>query len=88
MLLDVIEFLPPRSAFKTALTGSGWPEDIQIAAKTHDLVAALVSVQTGAEYSTWLPPVEREKYAEALAEAERDSDLLGSVFERAGWSFQ
>jgi hypothetical protein len=79
-LLEVLDNLPERSAFNTALRQGDWPEDTQILAKIHEEIAGRNASERGeSSFTSFVSPKERlARYLEAHEEslARQDDDEM------------
>ncbi len=94
-LLELVEFLPERGAFKTAARGGAWTEDQIVKAETFNELARLrasyhaVNGGTDGAYEPFSfddPAVRARKAREAEAEAAWKREARGGLFDQLGWS--
>jgi hypothetical protein len=68
-LLEVLDNLPERGAFNTALREGSWPEETQILAKIHEVIAGDSAAKRGeSSFTAFVDP--KERVARYLAEHE------------------
>jgi hypothetical protein len=85
-LLELLEFMPDRGAFKKAVRGNEWSEEEAIWAQVANELAILRAVQApkvkGERYGSrlWFSPA---KLREMAAEAEEQEELRESVYQFA-----
>lgn len=94
-LIELVEFLPEKGAFKSALRGGAWTEDQIVKAETFNEIARLRAsyhaVNGGKDgayepFSFDDPAVRVRKAAEAKAAEQWKREARGGLFDQLGWS--
>lgn len=91
-LLVLLEGLSDRSPYKRAMSPTGWPEDVEIMAKLHEVSATNLAAKyagspNAPEFKVFIPPKERlSRFIEAEEEVEFSEHLTDELFESLDWT--